>query len=339
MCEDGRVLRTELAVGERARRDAGVAIGAALALAAAFVLVTWFCKESQALNIRQPWQDDPFDVVVSLDYVVLPILLVTGGFRVQLCRRYERLPARRLVDLLRLCVVALFVVLVTEVGEWVAVVLGLHGVAWSALTYWQVAALAVLTVATVRAYMRLRRAAAAVTRLARADDQPDWLADAVNLGLRVGQIVGRHRDQVQTAVRWMDAQVIARIRRHPVAAAALLSALLALPYVAAKVAFEGYPPPLVLISFALPAASLFAFIVVVGSFLRIVAPRHDRVPAWVSAAVVACAAGSVTFAFHDSLLAHGSAVGLAALLFGGGLAAGTVTLTAQLARRRFQTHK
>jgi hypothetical protein len=330
---------TDLPVGERARRHAGLVIVASLTLATVFVAFTWLSKETPGLNLHQPWQDDPYDVLVSLDFVILPLLVAAGAWRVRLCRRYAALPARRLVDLLRVCGAAVGICLATELGEWVAVALGLHRATWTAVTTWQVAALAVLTVATLGVCSLLSHAARGVNRVARATAQPDWLADAVTLGLDASRVLGRHRDRVQRVVRWIDVRVIARIRQHPIAAAALLACTLALPYVAAKVVLEGYPPALVLLSFALPAASLFAFVVLVGRYLRIVAPRQGEPPTWLPAAVVACIAGTLVFAFHDTLLTHQTAAGLNALLFGGGIAGGMVSLITQLALRRFRTHK
>ncbi len=329
---------SDLAVGEQARRRAGLAIFYSLALATLFVALTWLSKETPALYSRQPWQDDPYDVLVSLDFVILPLLVAIGALRVQLCRRYATLPARRVVDLLRVCGVAIGVCLATELSEWIAVGLGSHTAAWTATTTWQVAALAVLTAATIGACLQLRRAAHRVTRVARASSQPDWLADFVALGLRVTRGRGRYRERAQTTVRWAETRVIARVRRHPVAAAALLATVLALPYVAVKIAFEGYPPALVLLSFAMPAASLFAFIVLVGRCLRIVAPREGGPPPWLFTVVVACAGGTLVFALHNSLLAHQTVGGLNALFFGGGLAAGMVSLCAQSALRRFHAH-
>lgn len=130
-------------------------------------------QETRALNVRQPWQDDPYDLVVSLDFVILPLLVAIGALRVQLCRRYAALPVRRLVDLLRVCGVAVGVCLATELGEWLAVALRRHSAEWTAVTAWQVAALAVLTVATIGAGLLLRHAAHAVSRIACASAQPD----------------------------------------------------------------------------------------------------------------------------------------------------------------------
>jgi hypothetical protein len=157
----------------------------------------------------------------------------------------------------------------------------------------------------------------------------------VNLGMHISAALGRHADRGQNAIHWIDDQAVARIRRYPVLAAALLAAGCGLPYVAAKIVLEGYPPALVLLSFALPTASLFAFIVIIGRYLRFVAPQPGRTPAWPAATVAACIGGSITFAFHDSLLPHQTAAGLNALLFGGALAAGALYAAVTAAMRRF----
>ncbi len=126
-----------------------------------------------------------------------------------------------------------------------------------------------------------------------------------------------------------DARVIARVRAHPVAAAGLVAVALATPFVVAKIVLEGYPAPLVLLVFAFVTASLFAFLVIVGGYLRLVAPHTARTPVWLSSTVLACTAGCIAFAFHDSLLAQQSVRGLSTLFFGAALAAGTASIAAQ----------
>lgn len=102
--------------------------------------------------------------------------------------------------------------------------------------------------------------------------------------------------------------------------------MLTLPFVAAKIVLEGYPPPLVLLVFAFLVATLFAFVVVVGAYLRVVPPRQATAPAWLLAAVLAATAGAVAFAFHDSLLVHQTVAGLSVLYFGTAITAGTLSL-------------
>ncbi len=194
--------------------------------------------------------------------------------------------------------------------------------------------LAILTAATTVGCVLVRRAAGVLASLARPAAQPDWLADAVALALRATLVVGPYRGWALKVVRGADAQVVARVRAHPVVAAGLVAVLLALPFVAAKIVLEGYPAPLVLLSFVFAAATLFALIVVVGAYLRVVARRQAPPPAWLSTVVVACAAGAVAFAFHDSLLTEQGVTQLSGLYFGAAIAAGTATVALQTPWRR-----
>ncbi len=192
--------------------------------------------------------------------------------------------------------------------------------------------LAVVTAATIGACVLVRHAARVVAPLARPAAQPDWLADAVALAVGATRVLGRYRGWALTVIGWTDAQVIARVRAHPMAAAALLAMVLALPFITAKIVLEGYPAPLVLLSFVFVAATLFALVVVVGAYLRVVARRQTPPPAWLFTVVVACTAGALAFAFafHDSLLAERTVTQLSALYFGVGIAAGTASLALQM---------
>jgi hypothetical protein len=336
--ENGGVVNEELSVGDPARRRAGFAIISSLAVVTAYGAVTVLAKEIPALELHQPWQDDPYDVPVSFDFVILPLLVIIGALRVQLCRRYEPLPARRLVDLVRAAWVAVGLSGVTALAEWTAVALGLHRAEWTAATTWQVAALGALSAAIVACGALLHQASRGLARRARAGAQPDWLADAILLGLREGRRLGPLQAPAESAVRWVDGQVIARVRSRPIAAAAALAGALALPFVAAKVVLEGYPAPLVAFVFALSAAALFAFVVMAGSYLRVVAPGKPGPSMLLCATVAACLGGPVVFAFHDSLLAAAhvpqTAGALGVLLFGGGAGAGLVSLAGQAVFRR-----
>jgi hypothetical protein len=243
------------------------------------------------------------------------------------------------VDLLRVCGTAAGACLTTEAAEWVAVGLGRHRVAWTVVTAWQVAGPAVLTTATIGVAVLLFRAARRVAGVAQVGTQPDWLADAVTLGLDVFRLPGRYRRWVETLVRWADAQVIARVRANPLSSAALLGVLLALPFVAAKLVLEGYPAALLLLVFAFATASLFTFVVIVGAYVRVVAPREGGRPAWLILTLVACTTGAAAFAFHDSLLAHQSVATVSALFFIPGLAAGSLSFATEAAFRFVRAHQ
>lgn len=64
------------AAGSPQRARAGRASFASLAVTMAFAGVTWLVKEMPALDASQPRQDDPFDVLVSLDFAVQAFLVV-----------------------------------------------------------------------------------------------------------------------------------------------------------------------------------------------------------------------------------------------------------------------
>lgn len=97
----------------------------------------------------------------------------------------------------------------------------------------------------------------------------------------------------------------------------------------AKIVLEGYPAPLVLLSFVFVVATLFALVVAVGSYLRIAARRPTPAPTWLFSVVVVCTVGAVAFAFHDSLLTEQTVTLVSALYFGVGIAGGTASLALQ----------
>lgn len=68
-----------LGVGDNARHRAGVAIVGSLV---AYTVFTVSTKETPALYLPQPWQDDRFDALVSFDFVALPLLVIIGVLRV-----------------------------------------------------------------------------------------------------------------------------------------------------------------------------------------------------------------------------------------------------------------
>ena len=82
---------TELRVGDPVRRRSRLAIVISLVIVMAYGGVTILTKEIHGFDVHQPWQDDPYDVPVSFDFVFLPVLVVFGALRVQLCRRTEPL--------------------------------------------------------------------------------------------------------------------------------------------------------------------------------------------------------------------------------------------------------
>ena len=209
-------------LGIRSGSVRGFAVLASLAIVTAYGAITIFAKEIHGLEVRQPWQDDPYDVPVSFDFVFLSLLVFIGGFACNsVVRRAEPLPTRRLVDLLRLCAVAVGVSGLTELAEWTAVALGRHNRQWTAATTRQVVALCVLSGATLGCGLLIYRARRDLASYA-VDGQPDWLSDAILLCLRQARRLGPFRTPAEMGARCLERNVIGLVRasahRHSSAA-------------------------------------------------------------------------------------------------------------------------
>jgi len=290
----------ELAVGDPVRTVIGRAVLGVPFAGVVFFAFTWIAKELPVLYASEPWQDDPYDAMVSFAMWSVPLLVGLFGLRVALCRRYRPLPVRRVLDLLRVSRVLMGVVLLTLAGEWVSVALRLHAQAWTATTEALIAVLAVVTVLGVTAALALRRAGREPV-LQAARPQPDWLADAIALGEREAARLGPWRDLALAVLRWLDHEVVARVRSHPLLAAAAFSLLFAMAIGAAQIILEGYTPALALLFISVSACSVFAFVVIAGAYLRVVGREAGLPRRAVLAAVVASAAVPLAAAFRGSL--------------------------------------
>lgn len=326
---------SNLPVGHPTRRTIRSALRAAFTVAVLFAAVTILSKEDTALNLQQPWQDDPYDVLVSLDLVILPVLIGIGVLRSLLCQRHRPLPARRLADILRVAGAALGACLITETAEWIAVILGRHRATWTVSTIYQIGVLGLLTAATLCASARTRRATREVSRATTITAQPDWLTDLVALGLHAANATRSSRGT--NATHWVDEHVVTRIRQHPVAAACVVAAALGSPFIAAKIVIEHYPPSLVLVASAFIYACMFALVISVGRYLRIVTAKNTELSPTMVAALAGTVSGTTLFAFHDLLLPHQTVTGLAVLLLGGGAAGVAASIAIRVSRRRLST--
>ena len=63
-----------LAAGDPARAAAGRAIISSLLAGCAFTAYLWGAKELRPLYVHEPWQDDPYDAVVSFAFICVPLL-------------------------------------------------------------------------------------------------------------------------------------------------------------------------------------------------------------------------------------------------------------------------
>jgi len=264
-------------VGDRVRVVVGRAVKGPIVLAVGFVVFIVTAKDVPALYVHEPWQDDPYDAVISFAFLGVPLLTGLSALRVEMCRRAEALPARRVLDLLRLSRVLIAVIALTLGSEWVSVALGVHGEAWTPVTNIVLAVLAALSALTVAAGWQLRRASRACGRTP-APQQPDWLADAAALAKRELTGLGSWGTRFAPVLDWWIGRSSTACGGHPRWFAAAFSVLGAVAAGSPQVVLEGYGPPLAVFLVA-AACSLFAFVVLVGPYLRLVGRGGTQRPA------------------------------------------------------------
>lgn len=232
----------------------------------------------------------------------LPLLIVLTVFRVPLCRRNEPLPRRRAVDLVRVARVLVGAILVTLASDWASLVLGAHRSDWNAAT----AACGVLTAGfTAAALAVLRQLHHAERRVAGSPavvaSQPDWFGDAVLLGGRVAGRLGPLARSAGAALRWVDERVVGHVRSHPLIAAAGFSVAFGVAIDAPQVLLEGYAAGLAVLFIGVSACAVFAFLVIVGSHLRLVERRASPPGRLVVVLVAACTSVPLSASFRGSL--------------------------------------
>lgn len=301
------------------------AIAASLVAAAVFEALLFAGKETPAIYDHAPWLNDPYDTAVSFALFCIPLVVLPSALRLLACAGRRPEPASRLSDLLRAAGVGLAAVAVTLASGWAAVALGANRVAWNAVTALQIGLLAIFSVAAVACAAAIRRASAGLRREEASARQsgrdhdvaglinagrttatgpaPDWLADLLQAGFLLAGLLGPAGRPLTRMLRWLGDWVLPAIRRHPVAAAALIGLAFAVPVTTAQSVNEGYRAGTSAAFFVVVAAGVFAFVAAAGSYLRLV--RHSqpsvRSRPVVHATVLACAAVPAALAFRAAL--------------------------------------
>lgn len=288
-------------VGDPARRVFGRAVAGSVLLASLLFAFVAVGKELPALYAHEPWQDDPYDALVSFELLALPALIGLSALRLLLCRADEPLPARRVVDLLRMSRVLIWLGGVTVTSLWLSVLAGDHRSAWTPVTAGLLTGLAALTVLTGAGARLVGRARRAARDRGDAPERPDWLSDALVLAQRLTERVLGEVPASRRLLERVDSVVVAAVRRHPLGAAAAGSLVAAAVTDAPQVMLEQYRPAFAAYFAGVTACGLFAFTVVAGAYLHIVGRSGRSRSAAGYAFVLACASVPITAAFRDSL--------------------------------------
>lgn len=307
------------------RRASPTVVLVCLGSALLFVALTVLATQDKAARAASPWQDDPYDAVVSLAQFTVPMLALVIGLRLVAWRAPGG--PDRAAQTLHAAGGMTALVALTLLFEWAATVRGAHASSRNTWTAVLVGGLAVVTLLTTVAIVLLVRRRAALGLSSRW--RHDWLGDVILVGRRVPVVR-----------RWSTPDVAAWVRRRAMTVFVSLSVLAAAGAIGALAVGERWTNPY-LIAWALvvETTSNLAFCLLGNAFAGFVARPPRRRPRRVAeAAVVAgCLAIQVATAFRVplwSMVGSGtltSVPALAVLTLGPGLIACLLTAVLLLA--------
>jgi hypothetical protein len=306
-------------------------VPAAIACAALFYAVTVAATQIASVRARSPWQDDPYNVMVSCALVTVPVLAVMLVVRIAARRSRPTETGAAAGDaerqMLRATLALLLIVDATLVFEWAAVIGGAHRTAWTVATGWLLAG-AVATTLSAAPLTVLALRAGAARRLGRRWNE-DWLGDLASLV-----------DRMAGAGRLNLTLVVAGVRRHAVPVFAAASVAGAAAIIGALAYSEGWTDPWLFgWALAVGATSNFAACMIVNAVAGVVARPAPRRPQLEVAVVAGCVAVQFAVAFRGPIwtaLTGRSADTLAALTeltIGAAVTTAVVVLIATTARR------
>lgn len=205
-----RTLRAGDALLDRARR----LLQASIVTMSGFVVFAGLTTQVRAVRSQSPWQDDPYDGVVSLTMFCVPVVLGLVVLRLLLCRGDEPVPVNRVRGVLRAAAFGLVLMLGTVAVDVLAWVLRARHGDWGAATGPMTLAAALASLLSGALLVGILRLLAALP----SSPRDDWSLDLVPLG---DLLARRWRLRRAAALaRWLDRSVVGGrygVRRHPVA--------------------------------------------------------------------------------------------------------------------------
>ena len=270
MADTGNAVR-ELSADHPARRAVALALWVSIAGAVAFTVFALLTTRVRAIRAGSPWQDDPYDGVVSFTQFLVPALAVLVAVRATLCRRREPQPRFRVGQLLRAASVCTLLVAATTATDWLAVVLGADRPLWNGETRWLILALVPLAALAVAGFLTQWRAAHRLPPRGAGGDDGDWLDDLAAVADRMAAHLPPLRGR---RLRFGRGGLVPYLRRHVTVITATLSLAAGLALTTAEALGEGWTSPLlVLTGTAIGTGGFLGFGVVCNAVLRIAVPR------------------------------------------------------------------
>jgi hypothetical protein len=285
------------------------ALSASLLNAVVFTVFAYVTTQVKAVRHASPWQDDPYDTVVTFTMFFVPIVTALIVMRMLPCRRNRQLTLHRARQLLRAALVSALLVTTTYGTDCAAVIARANRALWDDGTPWLIPALAVASLPTWVTWVMLARTRGLLPRPS--DDQVpgDWLDDA----LEVAELAAaRLPPPAGRIAAWLERRDAAGwIRRRFTLVVAVMSLCAGLAVATALVRENGFGP-LFFSETAWFAGGMYSFGMISNAVLQLtVQPRRGRVHQAVHIAIVAGAAAlPVSLGLRSSILA---ATGLSAV--------------------------
>jgi hypothetical protein len=256
---------------DSAYRQFSRALIGSIVLSTAFCLYIFFAKETPSLYAHEPWQDDPYDALISFEFVVLPVLTVLCACRFLLTARDAAAPGCRIVDLMRACYLLNGIVAVTVAAEWLSVLLGTHAADWSPVTAGVLAVLAAFSTAILLVLVLVAMALTRIRGRGPSTGQPDWLADGLLFLELIARALGPQSKPMRVVTDWANRVATRWIRRYPLSFLAIVSVALAILGGAVQIIREGYGPEFATYFLSVNGASYYAFLAIANAYLGLIA--------------------------------------------------------------------
>jgi hypothetical protein len=284
--------------GHPSVRAARVAAGVCVVTTGAFTLFALVTTQLKNVRSASPWQDDPYDAVVSFTELLVPLLTAMLVVRAVLLFVGTTQPTFRVRQLVRASLVSMTLVAVTALVDVMASLRRADHPLWTPGTPWLIASLAPLEALACAGIATAVIAARQVPAAGRAEPG-DWLAD---VGHVADLAAGRHVDRPR-----LD-HAISLVRRHLVVIALLTAAIAGTAISVEQGVIEGWTSPLLFATSAVVGAGgLFAAAILCNRVLGVIAAvrpaTHPIAPrqTLLAAATVAGVALPVSAGFRDTL--------------------------------------
>ncbi|MFC4050029.1 hypothetical protein ACFOY4_10070 [Actinomadura syzygii] len=299
------------------RWTSSAAVAASLGAALVFEALAVLATQDEPVRAIGPWQDDPYDAVVSLGQFMVPIPALVIVLRL-LAWRMPGGPDRG-QRTMRAAAVMIALVGIALVAEWAAVMSGAHRSSWDGWTgalSGGLATASILTVVAAATLVRCRRARGSSRRW-----RHDWLGDVVMLCKRTPVLRN-----------WAGPETAAWVRRRAMTVFVALSVLAAVGITGAQAIGERWTNPLLTAWMLIVETTSYLTFCLIGNAIagfvaRPARSRRQRVTE--TSVITGSVAIQVATAFRDALWPGAapltSVPALVALTLGAGLLTSLVT--------------